>query len=172
MDILAKIGGLHPEEILDILKKDMKKREVNTFEHYFSDILIVLQKSRKQNLGEKKGKKGGEEFTAGIANLKKDSYGLLFNFDDSLSQILSGFTIDMRVFFNLLRKMIIIKLNHDRIWTRQFYSEDLKLIYLVMKPLDTVFENRAMVATSNVGRRLPQGNRAGFHRSFVPRGSR
>lgn len=129
----------------------MKRREIGAFDHYFSDVLVVLQKPNKltSTQGEKKHKKTGEEFAAVIANLKKDPKGLLFNFDDSLAMILSGFTIDIRIFFNLLRKMIIIKLNHDRIWTRQFYSEDLSHIYVVLKPLDSVIENRAMVVPIN-----------------------
>ena len=82
-----------------------------------------------------------------MANLKKDPAGLLFNYDDTLSQVMSGFTIDQRIFYNLLRKLIVIKLNQDKIWTRQFYSQDLKLIYLVLKPLDSVIQNRAMVVS-------------------------
>lgn len=149
--MLADISGLQIGEVRDIVRKDMDKREVDDFEHYFSDIMIVLQKTNKaQGQSEKKGKKGGEEFTAGIAKLDKETASLLFNFDDSVSQILSGFTIDLRIFYNLLRKMIIIKLNHDRIWTRQFYSEDLKQIFVVLKPLDSVIENRAMVNRDNI----------------------
>lgn len=150
-EILANISELTTGEVRDILQADMKRREITNFDHYFSDVLIVLQKPMKL-LGhhtEKRHKKTGEEFTAVIANLKKSPAGLLFNFEDNVSQVLSGFTIDLRIFFNLLRKMIIIKLNHDRIWTRQFYSEDMKLIYVVMKPLDSVIENRAMVGFSN-----------------------
>lgn len=166
VNILHKISGVKYEEVMGIIKKDMVRRNINSFDHYFSDVLIVLQKTAKvHNQADRRSKKGGgEEFTAVIANLKKDPAGLLFNFEDSLSQIMSGFTIDLRIFTNLLRKIMIIKLNHDKIWTRQFYSEDFKLIYLVMKPLDSVFENRAMVGSFHAGRRLPQGNRTWLHR--------
>lgn len=147
VQILSDISGLHLEEVKEIVEQDMKRRGIDNFDHYFSDVLVVLQKPNKHPhlQTDKRHRKTGEEFTAVIANLKKDSSGLLFHFEDSLSQIFSGFTIDLRIFFNLLRKVIIIKLNHDRIWARQFYSEDLKLIYVVMKPLDSVIENRAMV---------------------------
>lgn len=151
VDMLAKISDLPFEEIEEILKYDMKNRNASNFEHYFIDVMIVLQKTHKHGHHDKKGnKKAVEEFVASIANLKKDSEGLLFNFDDNLAHILKGFTIDLRIFYNLLRKMITIKLNHDKIWTRQFYSEDLKLIYLIMKPLDSAFEARATVRRYNI----------------------
>lgn len=137
-------------EIKAIIREDMSNRNSRNFEHYFSDVLIVLQKTHKQTNDKRGTKKAVEEFVASIANLKKDPSGLLFNFDDNLSHIMRGFTIDLRIYYNLLRKMIIIKLNHDKIWTRQFYSEDLTMIYLVMKPLDSVFEARAMVRLSNL----------------------
>lgn len=148
--MLAKISDMSEEEISSILKKDMSIRRISAFEQYFSDVLIILQKTHKQT-DKKGGKKGVDEFIADIAALKKDPAGLLFNFDDSYSQVLRGFTIDLRIFSNLLRKMVIIKLNHDRIWTRQFYSEDLKTIYVVLKPLDSVIEARAMVLPYYVG---------------------
>lgn len=137
-----------PTQVIEgILRNDMKIRGHSSFEHYFVEVMIVLQKTQKQATQTTKSgnKKQVEEFVASIAHLKKDPAGLLFNFDDNLAHILKGFTIDLRIFYNLLRKVIIVKLNHDRIWTRQFYSEDLKLIYLVLKPLDSVFEARAIV---------------------------
>ena len=145
VEMLSMISDMPPGEIKAVIKEDMVNRQSRSFEHYFSDVLIVLQKTQKQSNDKRGTKKSVEEFVASIANLKKDLSGLLFNFDDNLSHIMRGFTIDLRIFYNLLRKMVIIKLNHDKIWTRQFYSEDLSLIYVVMKPLDSVFEARAMV---------------------------
>lgn len=107
------------------------------FEKYFSEVLITIQKRDKRSSAGESG--------AGIYKLRKKEKSILFEFEDGYSRLLRGFTIDLRIFFNLLRKMIIIKLNSDKIWTRQFYSQDLKKIFVVMKPLDSVIENRAMV---------------------------
>ena len=171
--MMSDASTLSVEEVAEIVQTDLDRREVRDFEHYFSDVLIVLQKAPKPTGAlEKKSKKGGDNFIPGIAFLKKESWSLLFNFDDNMTQVLSGFTIDMRVYYNLLRKIIVVKLNQDRIWTRQFYSEDLKMIYLVMKPLDSVIENRAVVGGCHPGRRLPEGDRVGLHRPAFAGGSR
>lgn len=170
VEMLAKISDMPYEEVESIIRHDMQLRNSSSFEHYFIDVMIVLQKTAKLAHQERKGgKKAAEEFVASIANLKKDRAGLLFNFDDNLAHILRGFTIDLRIFYNLLRKMTIIKLNHDKIWTRQFYSEDLKLIYVVLKPLESVLEARAIVGLRDPGGGLPQRDRARGHRPLVPR---
>ena len=146
--MLANISDFKKEEVADIVQKDMKVREENNFEKYFNDVLIVLRKSQKNHINsgnKKQSKKGAEEYIARIAHLEKDPAGLLFEFNDNLNVILRGFTIDQRIFYNMLRKMIIIKFNNEKIWSRQFYSQDLKKIYLVIKPIDSAIKNRAQV---------------------------
>lgn len=115
----------------------MRGFKPDQIEKYFSEVLITIQKKDRRN--------PGAESAANIYKMKKREKSILFEFEDSYTRLLKGFTIDIRIFFNLLRKMVIIKLNSDKIWTRQFYSQDLKKIFVVMKPLDSVIENRAMV---------------------------
>ena len=126
-------------ELEELVKKDMLMRgfKPDQIEKYFSEVLITIQKKDRRNPGAESG--------ANIYKMKKREKSILFEFEDSYTRLLKGFTIDIRIFFNLLRKMVIIKLNSDKIWTRQFYSQDLKKIFVVMKPLDSVIENRAMV---------------------------
>lgn len=126
-------------ELEELVKKDMLMRgfKPDQIEKYFSEVLITIQKKDRRNPGAESG--------ANIYKMKKREKSILFEFEDSYTRLLKGFTIDIRIFFNLLRKMVIIKLNSDKIWTRQFYSQDLKMIFVVMKPLDSVIENRAMV---------------------------
>lgn len=168
MDILALISDMPAAEIKAVISEDIARRNSRNFEHYFSDVLIVLQKTQKHASDKRGTKKAVEEFVASIANLKKDPSGLLFNFEDNLSHIMKGFTIDLRIFYNLLRKMVIIKLNHDKIWTRQFYSEDLSMIYLVMKPLDSVFEARAMVGSCNFREKATQRRLSWVSLTYCP----
>lgn len=134
------------EELQELIIEDLKRRGFHAsdsgLEKYFSEVLITIQKNNKDK-EQKKSKKDSNAIE--INKLLKKDGGLLFQFDDSLSRLLKGFTIDMRIFFNLLRKMVIIKLNSDKIWTRQFYSQDLKKIFVILKPLEAVIENRAMV---------------------------
>lgn len=139
--MLQKVSFMHREELKELVAEDMHKRNFKTsqIEKYFSEVLITIQKKDKNRSSNDSGS------GAQIYKLKKREKSILFEFDDSQSRLLKGFTIDVRIFFNLLRKMIIIKLNSDKIWTRQFYSQDLKYIFVVMKPLDSVIENRAMV---------------------------
>lgn len=141
-DALNSVADMNREELKGLIIEDMEKRGIQqgNLEKYFSEVLITLQKNTKD---EKKSKK--DTHGATINYLAKEEGGLLFKFDDSLSRMLKGFTIDLRIFFNLLRKMVIIKLNADKIWTRQFYSQDLEKIFVILKPLDAVIENRAMV---------------------------
>lgn len=137
---------MNKEEIKELILEDMKMRGIDKgkLDKYFSEVLITLQKSSKTV--DKKSKNAAHG--AIINLLTKHDAGLLFKFDDSMIRLLKGFTIDLRIFYNLLRKMIIIKLNSDKIWTRQFYSQDLKKIFVILKPLDAVIENRAMVNES------------------------
>lgn len=126
-------------ELEELVKEDMLMRgfKPDQIEKYFSEVLITIQKKDRKNPAAESG--------ANIYKMKKREKSILFEFEDSYTRLLKGFTIDIRIFFNLLRKMVIIKLNSDKIWTRQFYSQDLKKIFVVMKPLDSVIENRAMV---------------------------
>ena len=142
-DALNTVADMNRDELKGLILEDMEKRGIKAdqLEKYFSEVLITLQKSTK----DKEEKKSKKEQGAMINYLPKEEGGLLFKFDDSFSKLLKGFTIDLRIFFNLLRKMIIIKLNADKIWTRQFYSQDLEKIFVILKPLDAVIENRAMV---------------------------
>lgn len=136
---LYEVSHLNKAELEELILEDMSRRGIKpaAFEKYFSEVLITIQKRDKRSSAGESG--------AGIYKLRKKEKSILFEFEDGYSRLLRGFTIDLRIFFNLLRKMIIIKLNSDKIWTRQFYSQDLKKIFVVMKPLDSVIENRAMV---------------------------
>ena len=120
----------------------MKSRGAGDLQSYFSDTLITLRKVHKAR---KHNKRALDEYAPTIANLEKGELDLPFKLDDSSSSVLRGFTIDLRIFYNLIRKMLIIKLNSTKIWTRQFYSQDLSLIFMVLKPLDSVFSMRALV---------------------------
>lgn len=142
--LLQEISGLTKEECLAILKEDMARRGLLTIESYFSDSMVTL---RRVSEG-KKNKKTVDTYVPSISNLSKSPGSLLFSFEDSLSHVLKGFTIDERIFHNLLRKMVLVKLNHDKVWCRQFYSQDLKSIFMVLKPLESVLENRALVSDS------------------------
>lgn len=137
-------ADMNNEEVKELIIEDMVRRGFHAtesgLEKYFSEVLITLQKNVKVDKKNKNQTNATE-----INKLLKEDGGLLFKFDDSMSRLLKGFTIDLRIFFNLLRKMVIIKLNADKIWTRQFYSQDLKKIFVILKPLDAVIENRAMV---------------------------
>lgn len=139
VDVLHNISGLHKDELRELIKEDMTRRGISTssLDKYFSEVLITIQKRDRKIAGSDSG--------ANIYSMFKREGCLLFKFDDSMSRLFRGFTIDLRVFFNLVRKMTIIKLNSDKIWTRQFYSQDLKKVFVVLKPLDSVIENRAMV---------------------------
>lgn len=57
--------------------------------------------------------------------------------------LLKGYTIEYRILSNLIRKVIITRLNRLDIWTRQFYSKDIKKIFLVLKCGDRTLNNRA-----------------------------
>lgn len=170
--MLSRISDFPEEEIEKIILHDMQMRKARNFEHYFNDVMIVLQKTQRQVYDKRNQKKVVEEFVSSITNLRKDPGSLLFHFEDNLAHVFRGFTIDLRLFYNLLRKMIIIKLNHDKIWTRQFYSANLEQIYVVMKPLQSVLETRAQVISPQPGRKLSKRDRTGIHRPTVARASR
>ena len=127
----------------------MTIRGQSNIAEYFSDTLITLSKEEKKSANDgktNKSKKITYEYKSKVAMLDKTKEsGLLFAFDDNSKQVLKGFTIDLRMFYNLIRKIIIVKLNSDKIWTRQFYSQDLSKIFVILKPLDSVIENRALV---------------------------
>jgi uncharacterized membrane protein len=160
---LNTVADMNKEELIELISEDMKRRNISKLDKYFSEVLISLQKSAKSD------KKTKESHGPSINKLVKHDKGLLFKFDDSQTRLLKGFTIDIRIFFNLLRKIVIVKLNADKIWTRQFYSQDLKKIFVVLKPLDAVIENRAMVGCRDAGRRLPEADRARLHRPALAR---
>lgn len=58
---------------------------------------------------------------------------------------MNGYTIDYRIVKNLIRKLIITRLNRLDIWTRQFYSKDIQKIFVVLKCGDRTLINRAKV---------------------------
>lgn len=160
---LVEVSKLDSEKIKKLLVKDMEDRNQTDIGTYFSDTIITLTKT--SNPEKDKQNKNVDVYETTVTKLQKTPQsGLLFQFDDNYRQVLKGFTIDLRVYFNLIRKIIIIKLNSDKIWTRQFYSQDLKKIFVVLKPLESVFENRALVDSIDSGRRLLEADRAGFHR--------
>lgn len=165
--LLSNISELPKENCLNLLQADMAERNHASVEGYFSDILITLRKVKSAD--KKKSKKAVDQYMPTIATLNKSAHGgILFHFEESLSHVLKGFTIDLRLYFNLLRKMVMIRLNHDKVWSRQFYSQDLKNIFMVLKPLDSVIHNRAMVEErSYIGGRLFEADRVGVHRPII-----
>lgn len=54
-------------------------------------------------------------------------------------------TIDVRFFKILLRRIINMKLNKLGFFTREFVSEDLKSVFLVMKAQENVIQKHADV---------------------------
>jgi hypothetical protein len=163
---LVKVSKLEPDKVKRLLLQDMHERKQLEIGEYFSDTIITLTKTATTEK-EKQNKNVDVYETTVTKLLKTRDSGLLFHFDDNYRQVLKGFTIDLRVYFNLIRKIIIIKLNSEKIWTRQFYSQDLKKIFLVLKPLESVYENRALVGLLDSGRRLLEADRARVHRPAV-----
>lgn len=143
--LLTETSKLDESKCRELLEKDMARRGVSDIKTYFSDYIITLKKSvEKRKSGSSTSKK--EVYKTSVTNLMKPKEGcLLFPFEENLSHVLDGFTIDLRIFFYLLKKMIILKMNRKKIWTRQFYSQDLKLVFLILKPFDQTIEERAAV---------------------------
>lgn len=152
--LLANCSGVDIQTITKFIQKDMERREKKELSWYFSDELISLKRTKKGGKDrDEKSKKGNrkldDQYEPTIRKLLKSPIDLLFRFEENMASVLKGFTIDVRIFFHLMRKMIIIKMNNDRIWTRQFYSQDLKKVFLILKPMDPVIESRASVGHTN-----------------------
>ena len=121
----------------------MLLHNVESLEQYFSRILSVIRKTKR--MSKKKHNRYEVSYKPGLAYCAKSRKSpLLFSVDDSVVQVLTGYTIDQRIFLNLLRKIIVIKLNNESIWTRQFYSQDIKQIFVVIKPLESALKSRAV----------------------------
>lgn len=69
----------------------------------------------------------------------------LFEYHKFINKKTNEFEIDSRIFKYLLRKVIIIKMERIGLWTRQFYSEDLQHIFVVLKAQTQTLINRADV---------------------------
>lgn len=116
--MLQEKSGLDIDTVKMLVGKDMDIRGIShsDLDKYFTNVLINIRKftsSKKQKAG------AGEQYKPAVTNLLKAKDGsFLFEFEDSLSKILKGFTIDVRIFHNLIRRMIMIKFNSDKIWTR------------------------------------------------------
>lgn len=140
---LSDIAALPFDKVKKLYEKDLEKRAdvVSNLDEYLNELVIL-----KKPEGKKKSKKTQDDLVPTITQLTKNEKkaGFLFQFEDNFSNILRGYTIDQRIFHNLCRKYIIIKMNEAKIWTRQFYSRDLKKIYVVLKPLESAIMQRAL----------------------------
>lgn len=72
-------------------------------------------------------------------------YTFLFNVDKYLFAIANHLVIDKRIFQLLLRKIILLKLNKVGFYTREFYGEDMKKIFVVLKAQKNLIKKRAAV---------------------------
>ena len=139
--ILSEMSGLNSQICRNFVDEDMRMRgEPNNFKKYFSNQMIVME--RKED--PKKTDKKTINYVTKIRKFEKqEATGLLFKYKDGYESLLRGFTMDERIFNNLLRKMFILKLNLSKVWTRQTYSSDFTRIFVVIKAQDSVIQSIA-----------------------------
>lgn len=74
------------------------------------------------------------------------NFSFLYDIDPHFMQEVKDMKVDRRFFQNIMREVMSIKINQIGMHTRQFYSEDLKKIFLVIKCQDNVLKIRAEVS--------------------------
>ena len=80
--------------------------------------------------------------------LKRYHFSFLYEINNQYLKNVWDLVIDKRFLNKLLRNIMILKINTIGIHTRQFYSEDMRRIFLVMRCQDNVLRTRAEVLFS------------------------
>lgn len=62
---------------------------------------------------------------------------------------IQNLVIDRRIFGELIRKVIALKFNKIGIYTREFYSEDVKQVFMILKAQQSTLSQRAAVNYQN-----------------------
>lgn len=79
-------------------------------------------------------------------NVTRYKFTFLYNIDRAFDKKTKDMIIDKRFVRDLIRRLIALKLNKIGIYTRQFYSEDMKRIFMVLKSQPNVLKTRAEVS--------------------------
>ena len=111
-----------------------------------------------------------------IANEKRYHFTFLYDFDKNMFEIVKDYKVDIRFFRYLMKDIIQTKLNQIGMHTREFYSEDLTKIFMVIKCQHNVLQIWAEVsfkfkiASFNpfLANWIQYVDRAGLHRSIFP----
>ena len=81
-----------------------------------------------------------------LKSIKRYKFTFLFETTREFDKICKHLVIDKRFVSDLVRRMTAIKLNKIGIHTRQFYSEDMERIFMVLKCQGNVLRTRAEVS--------------------------
>lgn len=88
-------------------------------------------------------------FLVEAEQFERHRFSFLYENNKLLQRRLKHLVIDKRILGFLLQNIIILKLNIVGIFTRNFYSEDLKQIFVVMKAQDNLLRQVAEVKNKN-----------------------
>ena len=77
--------------------------------------------------------------------IERFRFSFLYEPNKNLMGKLDKLTIDKRIFYYLLKKVITIKINKTGIFTREFYSEDMTKVFMVLKCQENTLRKRAAV---------------------------
>src|SRR3990167_4700934 len=141
---LCEISGLHSDIVEDLLREAIERRGFDTdeFDKYFSTLIIIEKIKYKDPKQASKMKL--PKYASRVRLLEKHSTsGLMFAYREGYDILLKGFTIDERIFHDLLRKMVSLRLNLRGVWNRQTYNSDFSKIFMVMKAQDVVIQQIA-----------------------------